>query len=169
MRTTNKTTNFIMICVVTTEDNCDNRTGHLHIYTLTMTITFLQCKKLCAKMQKVCVESVLLLTCQWQVWFICLVIWIFTKLVPTDDENTMTFSNCKKPQTWRSSNHKYWLKVISKNFLSFNPNAAGWGASVFWGMSFDVLSDPNWLTIPIYLYIIYSCSFWVCWHCYHIR
>ena len=25
---------------------------------------------------------------------------------------------------------------------------------MFWGMSFDVLSDPNWLTIPIYPYIM---------------
>ena len=44
---------------MTTEDNCDKRTLHLHFYTLTMIIPFLQCKKLykilqCRKLCKIC-------------------------------------------------------------------------------------------------------------------
>ena len=101
----------------------------------------------------VCVESVLLLSCQRQDWFICLVIWIFTKLVPTDDENTMTFSNCKKPQTWRSSNHKYWLKVISKKFFYLlTPMQKGGGGLLCfgeWVLTFWV-TQIGWQFLSIY-------------------
>ena len=111
------------------------RTGHLHIYTLTMTITFLHCKKLCQilhcrKLCKICSVEMYVLKVSYSraangrfglfvLWFEYLPSWC--PLMMRIPWHSVIVRNLKHEEVQITN---IGWKLYLKNFLSFDPNAA---------------------------------------------